>query len=293
MGELLMRFARKGAEAPMRHKSDLAKKILLTLIMTVLGILFMTPFFWMISTSMKPEADVFKYPIEWIPKNWNAVENYKEVWTTTKFPLYYWNSIKVTLLTTFSSVLFAAMSAYAFAKVKFRGREAVFILVLAIYMVPQQAILVPQFLLFRWMGLFDTHLGLVMLGAFSVLGTFMLRQFYMGIHDEYMESAKIDGAGHIRIFLSICTPLVRPAIATYAILRFIWTWNDYQGPLIFLKTKSLFTIQLGIRSFATLNGELYSLIMAGAVSAILPLLIIFIIGQKHVIEGIALGGVKG
>lgn len=271
----------------------LVKKIALTAFMIIFGIMFMSPFFWMISTSMKPEADVFKFPIEWIPRTWNAVENYTEVWTTTKFPLYYWNSIKVTAATTIASVLFATMSAYAFAKIKFRGRNLVFLLVLAIYMVPQQAILVPQFLLFRWLGLFDTHLGLIFLGAFSVLGTFMLRQFYMGIHDEYMESARIDGAGHVRIFFSICTPLVRPAIATYAILRFIWTWNDYQGPLIFLKTRDLFTIQLGIRSFATLNGDLYSLIMAGAVSAIVPLLIIFIIGQKQVIEGISLGGVKG
>jgi len=269
------------------------KKTILTVIMLGIGLLFMSPFIWMISASLKPEVDVFNYPIEWIPKHWNAVENYTTVWTTTKFPLFYWNSIKVTLLTTGLSVLLSSMAAYAFAKVKFRGRNVLFIIVLAIYMIPGQAILVPQFLLLRSMGLYDTHLGLILLGSFSVLGTFMLRQFYMGIHDEYIESAKIDGAGYFRIFFTICTPLVKPAIATYAILRFIWTWNDYQNPLIFLRTKELFTIQLGIRSFATLNGDLYSLIMAGSVLAIVPLLIIFIIGQKQVIEGISMGGVKG
>ncbi|MFC5448890.1 carbohydrate ABC transporter permease [Paenibacillus aestuarii] len=269
------------------------KKTILTVIMLVIGLLFMSPFIWMISASMKPEVDVFNYPIEWIPKHWNAIENYTTVWTTTKFPLFYWNSIKVTLLTTGLSVLLSSMAAYAFAKVKFRGRNVLFIIVLAIYMIPGQAILVPQFLLLRSMGLYDTHLGLILLGSFSVLGTFMLRQFYMGIHDEYIESAKIDGAGYFRIFFTICTPLVKPAIATYAILRFIWTWNDYQNPLIFLRTKDLFTIQLGIRSFATLNGDLYALIMAGSVLAIVPLLIIFIIGQKQVIEGISMGGVKG
>jgi multiple sugar transport system permease protein len=241
---------------------------------------------------MKPEADVFLYPIQWIPKNWNLIENYKAVWST-KFSLYYWNSIKVSVLTTALSVLLSAMAAYAFSKIKFRGRHVLFILVLAIYMIPSQAILVPQFLLFRWMGLFDSHFGLILLGSFSVLGTFMLRQFYMGIHEEFIESARMDGAGHVRIFFSICTPLVRPAIATYAILRFIWTWNDYQNPLIFLRTKDLFTLPLGIRSFADLNGEFYSLIMAASVSAIVPLLIIFIIGQKQVIEGISMGGVKG
>lgn len=268
------------------------KKTLLTILMFIIGILFMSPFLWMISASMKPEADVFLYPIQWIPKNWNLIENYKAVWST-KFSLYYWNSIKVSVLTTALSVLLSAMAAYAFSKIKFRGRHVLFILVLAIYMIPSQAILVPQFLLFRWMGLFDSHFGLILLGSFSVLGTFMLRQFYMGIHEEFIESARMDGAGHVRIFFSICTPLVRPAIATYAILRFIWTWNDYQNPLIFLRTKDLFTLPLGIRSFADLNGEFYSLIMAASVSAIVPLLIIFIIGQKQVIEGISMGGVKG
>lgn len=274
-------------------KWNTVKKVIFTALMCVLGFMFMSPFLWMISSSMKPELDVFAFPIEWIPKHWNAVENYKTVWTTTNFPLYYWNSIKVTVATTALSVLLSSMAAYAFSKIKFRGRHALFILVLAIYMIPNQAILVPQFLLMRSINLFDTHIGLILLGSFSVLGTFMLRQFYLGVHDEYIESAKMDGAGHARIFFSICTPLVRPAIATYAILRFIWTWNDYQNPLIFLKSKEMFTIQLGIRSFATLNGELYSLIMAGTVSAIVPLLIIFIVGQKQVIEGIAVGGVKG
>lgn len=269
-----------------------AKKTLLTILMFIIGLLFMSPFLWMISASMKPEADVFLYPIQWIPKHWNLIENYKTVWST-KFSLYYWNSIKVSVLTTALSVLLSSMAAYAFSKIKFRGRHVLFVLVLAIYMIPSQAILVPQFLLFRWMGLFDSHFGLILLGSFSVLGTFMLRQFYMGIHEEFIESARMDGAGHVRIFFSICTPLVRPAIATYAILRFIWTWNDYQNPLIFLRTKDLFTLPLGIRSFADLNGEFYSLIMAASVSAIVPLLIIFIIGQKQVIEGISMGGVKG
>ncbi|OPH59675.1 sugar ABC transporter ATP-binding protein [Paenibacillus ferrarius] len=274
-------------------KYQAAKKTLLTILMCLLGILFMSPFLWMISASMKPEADVFIYPIQWIPKHWNVIENYTKVWTETKFALFYWNSIKVTVGTTALSVLLSSMAAYAFSKIKFRGRHVLFIVVLAIYMIPSQAILVPQFLLFRWVGLYDSHFGLILLGSFSVLGTFMLRQFYMGIHEEFIESARIDGAGHIRIFFSICTPLVGPAIATYAILRFIWTWNDYQNPLIFLRSKELFTLPLGIRSFADLNGDFYSLIMAASVSAIVPLLIIFIIGQKQVIEGISMGGVKG
>lgn len=270
------------------------RKGILTLIMFAISILFLLPFIWMLVTSFKIEKDVFVYPIEWIPKQWNAIANYKEVWVG-EYPFwkYYLNSVKVAVVTTFISALVSAMAAYGFSKIQFKGSGYVFVIVLATYMVPHQAILVPQFILYRQIGLFDSHLGLILLGSFSVLGTFMLRQFFMGVHQEFIESAKMDGANHYRIFLNIALPLVKPAVATYAILRFIWTWNDYQNPLIFLRTDKLFTIPLAMQKFTSLSGEFYSLIMAAAVSAILPLLIIFVIGQKSVIEGIALGGVKG
>lgn len=267
-------------------------KVLWTVAMSLVGILFILPFLWMLSTSFKPESDVFKFPIEWIPTNWNVIENYKAVWSG-QFLRYYGNSIYITVATTFLNVLICAFAAYGFSKLRFRGRDGMFLLVLALYMVPPQASLVPQFLLFNWMNLIDTHLGLILLNSFSIIGAFMLKQFFMGVSNEFIESGKIDGAGHLRTFWQIALPLIRPGVATYSILRFIWTWNDYQYPLIFLKNKDLFTIQLGIRLFGDQYGDVYSLMMAGAVSAILPLLIIFAIGQKQVIEGISLGGVKG
>ncbi|WP_078434875.1 carbohydrate ABC transporter permease [Metabacillus halosaccharovorans] len=271
-----------------------AQKLIITIVVFLISILFLLPFVWMLSTSFKIEADVFKFPIEWIPERWNGFNNYQQVWFGDfPFYIYYWNSIKVAVLTTLVSCTVSALAAYGFSKVNFPAGKWLFIIVLATYMVPPQASLVPQFILYRNIGLFDSHLGLILLGSFSVLGTFMLRQFFMGIHNEYIDAAKIDGAGHWRIFWSIALPIVRPAVATYAILRFIWTWNDYQNPLIFLRTDALYTIQLAMQKFTTINGEFYSLIMAAAVSAILPLLIVFIIGQKQVIEGIALGGVKG
>jgi multiple sugar transport system permease protein len=270
-------------------------KLVNTVIMLIFGVIFLLPFIWMLSTSFKIEADVFKFPIEWIPSTWNGLENYKQVWNGNyPFLQYYLNTIKVSVITTVLSVLISSMAAYGFSKVQFKGKEIIFIIVLATYMVPTQAFLVPQFILYRWLGLFDSHLGLILLGSISVLGTFMLRQFFMGIHHEFIESAKIDGASHIRIFRSIAFPLVQPAIATYAILRFIWTWNDYLNPLIFIKSDRLYTLQLALRKFAdAYGGQTYSLIMAGAVSAIMLLLIVFIVLQKQVIEGIAAGGVKG
>ncbi|MEK3720233.1 MULTISPECIES: carbohydrate ABC transporter permease [unclassified Paenibacillus] len=269
------------------------RKSSITLLMLIIGILFLFPFFWMISASFKQETEVFNFPIEWIPTHWNAVQNYTQVWLKTPFAQYYGNSILVSVSTTALSVFISCMAAYGFTKVHFKGREVIFLILLVVYMIPHQAILVPQFIIFRWLGLYDTHIGLIFLNCFSVLGTFLLRQAFLSINDEFIESARMDGAGHFRIFTSVIVPLVKPVVATYAILRFIWTWNDYQNPLIFLNSKHLFTLQLGIQSFGNENGQFYSLVMAGAVSAILPLLIVFIIGQKHVIEGISAGGVKG
>ncbi len=275
-------------------KTLIVKKTLITTVTFFCSIAFLLPFIWMLSTSFKIEADVFKYPIQWIPETWNAVQNYREVWFGDyPFYLYYWNSIKVAVLTTLISCTVSSLAAYGFSKVRFPAGSWLFIIVLATYMVPPQASLVPQFLMFRSVGLFDNHFGLILLGSFSVLGTFMLRQFFLGIPTDFIDAAKMDGAGHWKIFWRIALPIVRPAVATYAILRFIWTWNDYQNPLIFLRTDKLYTIQLAMQKFTTINGEFYSLMMAAAVSAILPLLIVFIIGQKQVIEGIALGGVKG
>ena len=270
------------------------RKAVMTAIMFMISILFLLPFIWMLMTSFKMETDVFTYPIQWIPQTWNAIENYKEVWFGDyPFYQYYWNSIKISIVTTITSCLVSALAAYGFSKIHFAASNGLFIIVLVTYMIPSQAILVPQFILYRNIGLFDNHIGLIIIGSFSVLGTFMLRQFFMGIHQEFIESAKLDGAAHFRIFYSIGLPLVKPAVATYAILRFIWTWNDYQNPLIFLRTDNLYTLPLALQKFTSMSGEFYSLIMAGAVSAILPLVIIFIIGQKSVIEGLALGGVIG
>lgn len=270
------------------------RRVIVTVVMLLISIVFLLPFIWMLITSFKVEKDVFVYPIQWIPREWRVIENYKEVWFGDyPFYLYYWNSIKVSVLTTLISCTVSALAAYGFSKIQFATRQWLFIIVLVTYMIPGQAILIPQFILYRNIGMFDNHFGLIMLGSFSVLGTFMLRQFFMGIHQEYIESGKIDGAGHPRIFWSIALPLVKPAVATYAILRFIWTWNDYQNPLIFLRSDALFTIQLAMQKFTSMSGEFYSLIMAAAVSAIFPLLLVFILGQKNVIEGIALGGVKG
>lgn len=277
----------------MKKKVNITK-LLLTILFWGIGLTMLVPLIWMISTAGKVEADVFNFPIQWIPPRWNLVENMKEVWGGKyNFGLYYLNSIKVTLAATFLQVFVSALGAYGFSKVKFKGRDKIFLVYLATMMIPPQVTIVSQFIIMRDIGLYNSHIGLVLMLAFSVYGVFLLRQAMMSIPESLSESAKIDGAGHVTIFFRIILPMVKPSLATLATLKFVWTWNDYQGPLVFLNSRSLYTIQLGMRQFASESGSYYSLIMAAAVSAILPLVIVFLFCQRFVVDGIASGAVKG
>lgn len=269
-------------------------KTICTLFMIIFVFSMILPFFWMISTSMKVETDVFEYPIRWIPKRWNAIYNYKTIFSEKyNFTGAYLNSIKVTVIGTALNLFLSAVGAYGFSKVNFKGRDKVFLLYLATVMIPPQVMMVPRFMLLRWLKIYDTHFALIIMGAFSVYGVFLLRQFMVSIPNSISESAKIDGASHFTIFLYIILPMTKPALATLGILRFVWSWNDYQGPLIFLSSRHLNTIQLALKQFSDDYGTEYSLLMAGSVIAIIPLFIVFFIGQKHIISGMTVGAVKG
>ncbi|WP_195575023.1 carbohydrate ABC transporter permease [Paenibacillus sp. 1001270B_150601_E10] len=269
-------------------------KIIATAFMGIVSIIFIFPLLWMVSAAFKFEKDVMRFPIEWIPSSINVVNNFKAVWMkNVPFADIYLNSIKVSIIVTILSLIISTMAAYSFTKLNFRGRNLVFTLLLALMIIPDQATLIPRFMLIRWMGLYDTHAAIILMSMFSIYFTFLLRQFMSGVSNEYLEAARIDGAGHIRTFTSIMLPLCRPVIATVAIIKFIWSWNDYQNPLIFLQSKELYTIPLGMTLFRDDYTTNDAIMMMAAVSAIIPLLIVFIILQKQVIDGIALGGVKG
>lgn len=269
-------------------------KILVTIVLFTIGLIMILPFIWMISTSMKYEVDVFTFPIQWIPTKFRILENYKEVWFgDAPFTLYYFNSIKVTLITSFLSLLISSMAAFAFSKLKFPGRDQIFILIIATMIIPDQVTLIPRFLYFKWLHLFDTHFCLIVSMLFSQSSIFFITQFMKSIPGELSDSAKVDGAGTFRTFWNIMLPLSKPAIATMAIVKFIWSWNDYQNVLIFITNAKLFTIQIGVRMFTDRYGSFYSLIMAASVSAIIPLFLVFALGQKHIIEGLTAGSVKG
>lgn len=269
-------------------------KLLFTVVLFVMGITMLAPLIWMISTSFKAENEVFNFPIEWLPKTFVGWKNYQEVWGEQyNFGVYYWNTIKVTVISTFFQILVSALGAYGFTKIVWKGRNAVFLLYLATMMIPPQVMIVSRFAIMQKAGLYNTHEGIILMLMFSTYGVFLLRQAMMGIPDSLCESAKIDGAGHLTIFFKIILPLIKPSIATLAVLKFVWTWNDYQTPLIFINSNALYTIQLGMKMFANEMGSIYSLMMAAAVSSTIPLILAFIFGQKYIIDGIASGAVKG
>lgn len=269
-------------------------KIVNTVVLGIISILFLVPLIWMISTAFKYESDVFVFPIEWIPRRINVIHNFKEVWlSNVPFYQFYINSFKLAGITTFITLLFSSMAAFSFAKLQFKGRNLVFFFLIALMIIPEQSTLVPRFIFMRMLGLYDTHTALIIMTMFSMYFTFLMRQFIGSIEDDYLEAAKIDGASLFTIYWRIILPLCKPIIATVGIIKFIWSWNDYQNPLIFLISKELYPITMGMQLFQDEYSDTFAVLMMASLSAIIPLVIVFVILQKQVIEGISLGGVKG
>lgn len=269
-------------------------KIINTIVFGILSIFFLIPLIWMISASFKFESDVLVYPIEWIPRSINVVANFKAVWMASiPFSTFYLNSFKLAGAMTLSTIFISSLAAFSFAKLKFKGRDLMFFILISLMIIPEQSTLVPRFIMIRSFGLYDTHMALILMGMFSIYFTFLMRQFMGSIEDDYIEAAKIDGASFFTIYWKIIMPLCKPILATVGIIKFIWSWNDYQNPLIFLLDKNLYPITMGMQLFQDDFADNFAILMMASLSAIIPLVIIFIILQKQVIEGISLGGVKG
>ncbi|MFP4977739.1 carbohydrate ABC transporter permease [Paenibacillus sp. CN-4] len=271
----------------------LLNKSILTLIMLFFSIVMIVPFLWMISTSFKTPAEVFTYPIEWIPRHFNW-DHHIKIWTgENSFVQYYLNSLKVSVISTVGAVLLSSFAAYGFARIEFKGRDAMFMLYLSMMMVPPQVLFVPKFIMFDWAGIFNTHWALILPGMFTIFGVFMMRQFFLSVPYEISEAAFIDGAGHFRIFSRIILPMAKPSLATLAIIDFSWHWNDYENALVFLIDHDLFTVPLGLQNFILENNVDYNGMMAAATAGIIPMILVFLIGQKYIIEGVASSAVKG
>lgn len=267
-------------------------RVILYLVLIILAFLMLVPFAWLLSASLKLDKDVFIFPIQWIPENprW---ANYKDIWTKIPLMTFVLNTVKITLIVTFLQLLTSSFAAYAFAKLKFKYRNTLFLAYIATIAVPWQVYMVPQFMMMRSFGLNDSHLAIIFLQAFSAFGVFMMRQFYQGIPDELCEAARIDGMNEYQIWAKIMLPLSKPALSTLTIFTFVNTWNDFLGPLIYLKTEAKKTLQLGLKMFLSQYSSEYGLIMAASVLSLIPVLIVFLALQQYFVEGIAATGVKG
>jgi multiple sugar transport system permease protein len=276
----------------MKNKKQFFLRIIVTILAALFGILCVMPFIWMISTSFKYEIDVMNFPFRLIEKNVNS-GNYAKVWLHSNFPVYYLNSFKVTFLSLLGNVVFTSMAAYAFGRLRFRGKEIIFALYLATMMVPDQVTILPKYLYFSSFGITNNHLSLIIPAIFNVFGTFLMRGYFESIPFELTEAAVVDGAGHRRIYLQVILPLATAGIMTLLLLSFSYSWNDYMSPLIFLSSERLFTLTVGLQSFMESSSTNYALIMTGATLAVFPVLIFFLFTQRYFIESFANVGIKG
>jgi multiple sugar transport system permease protein len=277
-----------------RSGSERTRWIIISIVMWGVALLFLMPFAWMIVSSLKRDIDVFRLPIRWIPDPL-SFKSYVEIWTGPHpFPRFVLNSLIVAGARVIGELFTASLAAYAFARMRFRGRDFLFLIYVSTLIIPYQMLLVPRFILYRELQIFDTLWALILPGIFTVFGTFLLRQFFLTIPEDLSDAARLDGASEFQIYRQIILPLSRPALASLAILAFVWSWNDYETPLVMLTTESRFTIPLGLTRYMDEGGGFSpSLIMAGAVSSVVPVLVIFLLLQRQFIAALARSGMKG
>ena len=258
----------------------------------IMACVMLVPFVWMISSSLKLEKDVFAFPIQWIPEDpqWS---NYQVIWEKVPLLTGFFNTTKLTVCTTILQLVTSSFAAYAFAKLEFKGRDTIFMMYVLTIAIPWQVYMVPQFIMMTNVGLTDSHLGIILMHAFTATGVFLMRQFFMGVPTELLEAARIDGLSEYGIWAKLMLPLSKPAIATLCITSFTFEWNDFMGPLIYLSTTNKKTIQLMLRMFNTQYSSIYAQIMAAATVALIPVLILFVFLQRYFVEGIATSGIKG
>jgi multiple sugar transport system permease protein len=281
------------AKTKSKSKHDLIKKVVLYVILILIAVIMAVPFIWMLSASIKSDREVFQMdPFVLIPKNpkWS---NYAKIWTKIPMLTFVKNTVVLTIIVTFLQLFTSSFAAYAFAKLRFKFRNGLFLAYIATIAMPWQVYMVPQFLMMRSFGLNDKLLAMICLQAFSAFGVFMMKQFYEGIPNELSEAARIDGMTEYQIYSHIMLPLSKPALSTLTIFTFVNTWNDYLGPLIYLKSESKKTIQLGLKMFISQYSSDYGLIMAGSVLSLIPVIIVFMCLQKYFVEGVASTGLKG
>ncbi len=281
------------AEQRKRETWRFARLAAALVVLTIGAATMIVPLLWMVSTSLKNLAEANAFPPDWIPSTarWS---NYQEIFERVPFARFILNSFKVTVLGVIGQLLTTSMAGFVFARLRFKGREPLFLILLATLMIPPQVTLVPQYLIFRELGWVNSHLALIMPFWFGgAFGTFLMRQFFLTIPQDLVDAARIDGCTPLRMYWEIFLPLSVPALATLAIFTFLARWNDLLGPLIYLNDTELMTVTIGITYFL---GQYYAdtpLLMAASFVSIVPTLLLFVVAQRYFIRGVVLSGLKG
>lgn len=273
-------------------RSRAAQRVMLYTLLLLGAVISLLPMVWMVSASLMPTGGANTYPPRLLPET-ITFEHYAALFTRLDLGRYLLNSTFVAVMVTGISLFINSMAGYAFAKLRFRGRDRVFRLLSMGLVIPVQVSMLPLFLLMREMGLINTYWGVIVPGMASIFGIFLVRQYAFSIPDDLLDAARVDGAGEFRIYWSIVMPVIRPILATLAIWTFLSTWNDFMWPLIVLSDNSMFTLPVAL---ANLSGERVQdteLMMAGAVLTVLPVMLVFLVLQRYYVEGITLGSVKG
>lgn len=267
-------------------------KILRILVLGFLAFIVLYPFIWMLVTSFKAEADIVAYPPRLFSGSFSFY-SYIDIWDRVPFLKYYKDTVIFAVLVTCVSLLFDTMAGYAFARMKFPGKNVMFLLVMGTMMIPFQVIMVPLFVEIFKLGLINTYLGLLLPRATNAFGIFMMRSFFISLPKGLEEAGRIDGAGEFRIFLKIMVPLCKPAVVSLFIFHFMYQWNDLLYPLLLTTDENMKTLPAGLATFMGTHVVEYGIIMAGACLSLLPILIAYLFAQKQFVQGIAMTGMKG
>lgn len=269
------------------------KTLALYVVIFVMAALTLVPFLWMLSTSLKVREQLYAFPPQWIPSP-VSFESYRVLFDPLPFDVFFLNSLKIAFLSLAGTLLACSLAAYAFARLRFPGREAVFALLLTTMMIPSQVLLLPLFILYKNIGWLDSHYPLWVPSFFgSAFGTFLLRQFFLSLPTELTDAAKIDGCSHFGIYWRIILPLSGPGLATLGIFTFMGSWNSFLVPLIVVNKIDLRTVPLGLAALQGSNEIRLNAVMAASTLSILPILIVFFFAQKYFVQGVVLTGIKG
>ncbi len=270
-----------------------ASKIMTHMVLIAMGFFFVAPFIWMVSTSLKPDQQVFRFPPEWIPRPamWS---NYAKAITMIPFLQYLMNTLTICVFSLIGNLLSSAVVAYGFSRIKWWGRDILFLVMLSTLMLPYQTTMIPLYIIFRKLGWIGTFYPLIVPAFFgSAFSIFLLRQFFLTIPFELSDAALIDGCNELQTFLKIMLPLAKPALATVGLFTFLGTWNDFMGPLIYLTDESTYTLALGLQQFQGRYDTPWALVMGVASIMVIPVVVLFFFTQRTFIQGITLTGIKG